>query len=195
MNRYLRIEDQHGIEVMRLCNPERLNAKTAQMQAELNLAFTQAAANESVRAVVLCGEGDRAFCAGVDLSGVEWSRQRGRQMSEADFALYQLIEKCPKPVVAAVCGYALGGGLDLVLLADYVIASDDAVFSYPEVALGLVPAFGLVRLPSLVGLARARDLVLTGRRFSAAEALAWGWSTKLCRWTMCWKQALQWRRN
>jgi enoyl-CoA hydratase/carnithine racemase len=132
--------------------------------------------NDSVRAIVLTGAGDRAFSAGADL--------KERQSMSDDDVRVQLdlyrselgaVDRCRKPVVAAINGAALGGGLELALCCDLRVAAAHAVLGLPETSLGIIPgAGGTQRLPRVVGEARAKELVLLGRRLDAGEALAWG---------------------
>jgi enoyl-CoA hydratase/carnithine racemase len=136
----------------------------------------EAAANPSIRAVVVTGAGDKAFCAGADL-------KERQGMSENDVrvqvGLYRSelgpLDRSPKPVIAAINGAALGGGLELALCCDLRVAAAHAVLGLPETSLGIIPgAGGTQRLPRVVGEARAKEMILLARRLSANEALAWG---------------------
>lgn len=130
----------------------------------------------SIRGVILTGSGERAFIAGADISAMrEMSPEQSREYTAATQELTAWIETLAVPVVAAVNGFALGGGCELAMACDYLFASENASFGQPEVALGLIPGFGgTVRLTQYVGVAAARELILTGRRIDAAEALRLG---------------------
>jgi enoyl-CoA hydratase/carnithine racemase len=153
-----------------------MNALSRDTLFALGASAREAQSNDSVRAIVLTGAGDRAFCAGADL--------KERQAMSDDDVRRQLdlyrselgaIDRSTKPVVAAINGAALGGGLELALCCDLRVAAAHATLGLPETSLGIIPgAGGTQRLPRVVGEARAKELVLLGRRLSADEALAWG---------------------
>ncbi len=135
----------------------------------------------SVRGVILTGAGERAFVAGADISAMrEMSPERSREYTAETQELTAWIETLAVPIVAAVNGFALGGGCELAMACDYIFASENASFGQPEVALGLIPGFGgTVRLTQYVGVAAARELILTGRRIDAAEALRLGLAARV----------------
>lgn len=126
----------------------------------------------SVRGVVLTGAGEKAFVAGADISSMrDMTPEQSREYAVRTQELTSWIETAPVPVIAAVNGFALGGGCELAMACDYIFASENASFGQPEVALGLIPGFGgTVRLSHYVGIAAAREMILTGRRIDAAEA-------------------------
>lgn len=130
----------------------------------------------SIRGVILTGAGPKAFVAGADISVMrDMTPAQSREYAEGTQQLTSWIETLPVPVIAAVNGFALGGGCELAMACDYIFASENASFGQPEVALGLIPGFGgTVRLSQYVGIAAARELILTGRRIDAAEALKLG---------------------
>ncbi len=172
----VRVAVEGGVATVALDRPDALNAVSTELARALAAAFEPLATDRSVRAVVLTGTGERAFCAGADLrerSGFDddaWFAQR-----EVFRRAFGAVRRCPLPTVAAVFGFALGGGCELALACDLVVAADDAVLGLPEVRLGLVPAGGGTQLlVRRVGRAVAKDLVLTGRRVDAAEALRLG---------------------
>ena len=171
-----RIERHESVEIWTLDGEARRNSITRAMLAELRSNLARAAGDRALRCVVVTGAGDKAFCAGADLK--ERARMSGDDVHafhEGLRAALRAIEEAPQPFVAALNGAALGGGLELALACDLRVASDAAQMGLPEVSLGIIPGGGgTQRLPRLVGLARAKDLVLTGRRISAAEALAMG---------------------
>lgn len=159
------------------------NAFDTRMATEMLTVFQALArASEGVRAVVLTGAGDQAFCAGADLKerrGMDdetWRRQHTvfEHMSGA-------VMDCPVPVIAAVDGAAYGGGCELMLACDFAYATTESRFALPEVAIGLIPGIGGTQnLPRRVGPARAKEIMLTGRPFTAEEALEWGLVNRLC---------------
>ncbi len=172
----VRLEVSDGVATVTLGRPEALNAISTALAVALAAAVEPLATDPAVRAVVLAGAGDRAFSVGADLkerAGFDdhgWFVQR-----EAFRRGFAAVRRCPLPTVAAVFGYALGGGAELALACDLVVAADDATFGLPEVRLGLVPAGGGTQLlVRRVGRSAAKDLVLTGRRVDAAEALRLG---------------------
>jgi enoyl-CoA hydratase/carnithine racemase len=172
MSEPVRVAVDAGVATVTLDRPEARNAISTELAIALAAAFEPLATDRAVRAVVLTGAGDHAFCAGADLrerSGFDdhqWFVQR-----EAFRRAFGAVRRCPLPTVAAVFGYALGGGLELALCCDLVVAAEDASLGLPEVQLGLVPAGGGTQLlVRRVGPAVAKDLVLTGRRVGAAEA-------------------------
>jgi nicotinate phosphoribosyltransferase len=159
-----------------LNRPEVLNAIDNTLARELTDACIAIAAEESVWAVILRGAGDRAFCAGADLKArrdftpAQWTEQRGLLRQ-----LFRALRTVPQPMIAAVHGFALGGGTELAMLADFIVASDDAVFGLTEVSLGIIPGGGGTQnLPRLIGRNRAKELIFSARRISAAEALELG---------------------
>jgi enoyl-CoA hydratase len=163
-----------GIGTIRLDRPK-MNALNTQVQEEIRAAALEASGRRDVRAVVVWG-GPKVFAAGADIK--EMADASYADMVDRSAALssaFTSVARIPKPVVAAVNGYALGGGCELALCADRRIAAADATFGQPEILLGVIPgAGGTQRLPRLVGPARAKDLVFTGRFVGAEEALAIG---------------------
>jgi enoyl-CoA hydratase/carnithine racemase len=174
MGEFVRLEIADGIGTIRLDRPP-VNALNDQVREEIAAAASSAAADDEIRAVILYG-GDKVFAAGADI----------KEMAEAGYAAMadrsgrlqatlSLVAAIPKPVVAAVTGYALGGGLELALAADFRVAGENARLGQPEILLGVIPgAGGTQRLARLVGPAKAKDIVFTGRMVRAAEALAVG---------------------
>jgi enoyl-CoA hydratase/carnithine racemase len=152
-----------------------MNALNAQVQVEIAAAAAEAGGDPSVAAVVLYG-GEKVFAAGADIT--EMAAADYARMSADSRRLQQSLSKVariPKPVVAAITGYALGGGLELALCADFRVAGEGARLGQPEIKLGIIPgAGGTQRLPRLVGPSRAKDIVFTGRMVPAPEALAMG---------------------
>ena len=164
------VEQTEGVTMIRLNRPEALNALNSQLLGELCAALDAAEADEAVRCVVLTGS-DRAFAAGADIK--EMSTKTYAEMFKQDFfgASARRIEQFRKPIIAAVAGYALGGGCELAMLCDFIIAAESAKFGQPEINLGVAPGIGgSQRLTRLVGKSKAMDMVLTARMMDAAEA-------------------------
>jgi len=174
MGDFVRLENDQAVAVIRLHRPP-MNALNVQVQDEIAAAAAQASADQEVRAVIIYG-GERVFAAGADIK--EMAEATYSQMAADTRRLqdaFTAVAKIPKPVVAAITGYALGGGLELALCADFRVAGESARVGQPEILLGVIPgAGGTQRLPRLVGPARAKDIVYTGRFVGAAEALAIG---------------------
>jgi enoyl-CoA hydratase/carnithine racemase len=168
----VRVDCSDGIATVTLDRPEALNAISTALAGALAAAFEPLATDPKVRAVMLTGAGERAFCVGADLKERGGFDDQGWLVQREVFRrAFAAVRRSPLPTVAAVFGYALGGGTELALSCDLVVAADDTVFGLPEVRLGLVPAGGGTQLlVRRIGRSAARDLVLTGRRVDAAEA-------------------------
>jgi enoyl-CoA hydratase len=159
-----------AVAIIRLARPEKLNALTLAMYEDLGRAFADVARDDGVHAVVLTGAGDRAFCVGADLNESIPALSSGRFDISAWDPAHLKTGGFYKPVISAVRGLCIGGGFELMLATDLRIAAEDAVFQFPEVNHGFVPAGGtLVRLTRQIAFAHAMEMLLTGRRFSAAE--------------------------
>jgi len=171
---FVQVETDDAVATIRLARPP-MNALNAQVQDEIAAAAEQVTAAESVRGVVIYG-GEKVFAAGADIKEMaEASYARMAADSRRLQAAFTAVAKIPKPVVAAITGYALGGGLELALCADFRVMGETARVGQPEILLGIIPgAGGTQRLPRLVGPARAKDIVFTGRFVGAAEALGMG---------------------
>jgi enoyl-CoA hydratase/carnithine racemase len=171
---FVRLEVADGVATIRLDRPK-MNALDVQMQEEIRAAAQEATDRDDIRAVVLYG-GEKVFAAGADVK--EMATMSYTDMVKRSGGLqsaFTAVAKIPKPVVAAVTGYALGGGCELALCADIRIAADDAQLGQPEILLGIIPgAGGTQRLTRLVGPAKAKDIIFTGRFVGAEEALAIG---------------------
>jgi enoyl-CoA hydratase/carnithine racemase len=179
LGEFVRVEAADGIATIRLDRPK-MNALSAQVQDEIGEAAAQVSADPAVRAVILYG-GERVFAAGADIKEMaELGYPEMNERSARLQAAFSAVAGIPKPVVAAVTGYALGGGLELALCADFRVLGESAKVGQPEILLGIIPgAGGTQRLPRLIGPARAKDLIFTGRHMSAAEALAIGLADKV----------------
>ena len=166
--------DRH-VACMVIRKPEKMNVLTPELMREFQEHCLRFMADSSLRVGIVTGEGDRAFCAGADIGSwlpfVEETRRHPERMPQTPLRGLTM----NKPLIAAVNGYALGGGAELALACDIRIASANAVFGWPEASLGILPRLGgTQRLPRLVGRSRALEILLTGRRLSAQEALAIG---------------------
>lgn len=177
--RCFNVSVQENWALVEMARPEKLNVIDQTMLLELKevLLSLQAA---RVKAVVLTGQG-KAFAAGADVAAMaEMDQGSAERFSSMGNSIFQLIEDHPAVFIAAVNGYALGGGMELALACDLRVASKKAAFGQPEINLGIIPGFGgTQRLPRIVGAARAKEWILTGRRFSAEEALAAGLVSKV----------------
>jgi enoyl-CoA hydratase len=164
--------EDDGIAILTVNRPDKLNALNAATVRELDGALRAARDDAGVRALIVTGAGEKAFVAGADIA--ELARMGpldGVGVSRAGQDTFRLLERMPKPVIAAVNGFALGGGLELALACHIRIASARARFGLPEVKLGIIPGYGgTVRLPRLVGRGRALELMLTGEMIDAQEA-------------------------
>jgi len=172
-----------GVLVVTLNRPDRLNAMNTAMMTEMRSLFTQLYVEPDLaNCVILTGAGERGFCPGADLkerdgmSDAVWRRQHAI-VEQFIRAMHQ----CPVPIVAAVNGVAMGGGLEIALACDFIYTADHARFAFPEVTRGIMPgAAGPQNLPRACGVRRAKEIVLTGQPFSAQEALRWGIVNFVC---------------
>lgn len=172
-------EVRDRVAVITLNRPDRMNTLGGTMKADLARAFFELARNDDqVRAVLVTGSGDKAFCAGADIKERATDVVRGTEYfvrQKATHELFRNIEEFEKPVLAAINGVALGGGLEIALCCDLRIAADHARFGLPEIKLGVIPAAGgTQRLPRLIGEARAKELILTADLVDAETALHYG---------------------
>lgn len=169
-------QPEPGIYLLTVNRPQALNALNAATLKELAQAAAQVAADAAARVLLVTGAGDKAFVAGADISEMrQLTADQARAFSEKGMQVMHALETLPVPVIALVQGYALGGGCELAMACDWIMASERAVFGQPEVNLGIPPGFGgTQRLARLVGRARALELITTARQVKADEALAIG---------------------
>src|SRR5512140_956857 len=167
---------QDRIATITINRPEKLNALNATAKAELRDLLTALKSDPSVDVVIITGAGEKAFIAGTDIKELtELNGESGKEFSAKGQEVFDMIEGLGKPVIAAVNGYALGGGCELALACHIRIASENAKFGQPEVNLGIIPGYGgTQRLARLIGRGRAMELILTGNQVDAQEALRIG---------------------
>ncbi len=165
-----------GVVVLKINRPKALNALNLATLRELRQALLALREDATARVIVLTGEGEKAFIAGADIAEMHTlTPADGVSFSQEGHAVAKLLEMLPKPVIAAVNGFALGGGTEMAIACDFILASEKAVFGQPEVGLGIIPGFGgCFRLVRSVGLPLAKELIYSGRRVKADEALRIG---------------------
>jgi enoyl-CoA hydratase/carnithine racemase len=192
MSEFVRMEVADGVGTIRLDRPK-MNALNTQVQEEIRALAGEVSERDDVAAVVLYG-GEKVFAAGVDIKEMaDMSYTDMVKRSTSLTSSFTAVARIPKPVVAAVTGYALGGGCELTLCADYRIAADNAVFGQPEVLLGIIPgAGGTQRLARLVGPSRAKELLFSGRFVKADEALAMGLVDRVVPAEQVYDEAVAW---
>jgi enoyl-CoA hydratase len=175
-NANIRIEKRAPLAIVTLDRPKALNALNAETLTELDLAFADLAADATVRVILLCGAGGRAFAAGADIRELAaLDADNARSFALRGQAIFRSIEALGKPVIACIQGFALGGGCELALACTIRLAADDARLGQPEVKLGVIPGYGgSQRLPRLVGRGAALRLLLSGSMIGAQEALQIG---------------------
>jgi 2-oxoglutaroyl-CoA hydrolase len=173
----LRLERDGDVATITLDVPDKMNRISMAARDQLARLFDELGRNDEVRVIVLSGAGDQAFTAGGDIPG--FLEREPEELSRLAWNV-AAAERCPKPVIAKLRGYALGVGLELALACDFRIAAHDAEVGLPEVKLGMIPGSGgTQRLARLIGLGRAKDMVMRGRRIGAEEALALGIVTEV----------------
>ena len=168
---------ENGIGQITINRPSKLNALNRATIQELHDAFENLESNSDVRVIIITGEGEKAFVAGADISEfASFTIQEGAQLAaQGQELLFNFIENLRKPVIAAVNGFALGGGLELAMACHFRIASDNAKMGLPEVSLGVIPGYGgTQRLPQLIGKGRAMEMIMTAGMVSAEEAFRAG---------------------
>jgi enoyl-CoA hydratase/carnithine racemase len=191
MHQTLLYREDGPIATIRLNRPEKKNSFNATMRQEMATLLDDLARNRAIRAVVITGGGD-IFCAGADISEMDGtaSADAAYQHAREFQVLFNQVESLPQPVIAAVCGWALGGGCELALACDFRVASDTARFGLPEIKIGAFPGGGgTQRLTRLIGVAKAKEMILTGDPISAEEALAIGLVMKVASKEKCLEEA------
>lgn len=175
------LEVMEGVATLTINRPEAMNAMTPGMLDELEAAVGRIVSAPDVRVAILTGAGQKAFMAGADIGAMrDMTPAAARELAVKAHRIYRAIECSPKPFIAAVNGYALGGGCELALACDIRIAAENARFGQPEINIGILPGFGgSQRLPRLVGKGRALEMILTGEMIDAAEAWRIGLANRL----------------
>lgn len=176
----LLIEQQGHICIVKINNPESLNALNSEILSELDIAFSEIATDDNIYCVIITGEG-RSFVAGADISQMKnMNAIEGKHFGEHGASVFRKIEKLRIPVIAAINGFALGGGCELAMSCDIRLASTKAKFGQPEVGLGITPGFsGTQRMARIVGIGKAKELIYTADIIDAAEALRIGLVNKV----------------
>jgi len=174
MYKTLKVDTSESIATLTIDRPEVKNALNLETVQEARAALAGLAADENVHVVIITGAGEAAFVSGADINDIR-ARGRDEGLAAINSSLFADIERFPRPTIAAINGYALGGGCELALACDIRIASDTARFGQPELGLGIIPGAGATqRLPRIIGLGRAKHLVLTGEIIDAKQALEIG---------------------
>lgn len=176
MNNIL-VTTDNKITTITINRPSKLNALNKETIAELSLAIDTAEEDENTRVIILTGSGEKAFVAGADIAEfADFTTEQGKELAaHGQESLFNKVENCSKPMIAAVNGFALGGGLELAMAAHFRIASDNARVGLPEVSIGVIPGYGgTQRLPQLVGKGRAMEMIMTAGMIDAATAHSYG---------------------
>lgn len=171
------VEEENNIATITINRPKKLNALNKRTIAELHTAFKELDEDGEIKVIVITGSGEKAFVAGADISEfADFSVAEGRQLAEeGQEKLFNFVENLSTPVIAAINGFALGGGLELAMSSHFRIASDNAKMGLPEVSLGVIPGYGgTQRLPQLVGKGRAMEMIMTAGMIDAKKALDYG---------------------
>ena len=179
--KYIQLEPQGDIAILRINRPEALNAMNLDVISELSKMIDIVAADESIKALVITGAGERSFCAGADISYmVNIDAMQAEKYATSAQDVINKIDRLEKPVIAAVNGFALGGGCELAMACDIRIASSNAKIGQPEVTIGIPPGWGgTQRLMRLIGPAKAKELIFTGKMITAEEAYLIGLVNKV----------------
>lgn len=177
------LQVENKVAKLSINRPKKLNALNRSTLQEIHEALTDLKADESVKIIVLTGTGEKAFVAGADIAEfANYSEKEGEDLAaKGQELVFDYIANFPKPVIAAVNGFALGGGLELAMAAHFRIASKNAKLGLPETSLGVIPGYGgTQRLPQLVGKGRAMEMIMTAKMISAEEALQYGLVNHVC---------------
>jgi len=175
----IKVDTSEGIATLTIDRPEVKNALDLATVGEIRAALQTVAANAEAGVLILTGAGDAAFVSGADINDIR-ARGRDEGLAAINSSLFAEIERFPRPTIAAVNGYALGGGCELALACDLRIAADTAKFGQPELGLGIIPGAGATqRLPRIIGMGRAKHLILTGEVIDAKQALEIGLVTAI----------------
>lgn len=170
-----------GVATITINRPKALNALNSAVMGEINAAITQCKKDDAIKAVIITGAGEKSFVAGADISQMATLRpQQAMAFMEFGIETFRMIETLPKPVIAAVNGFALGGGTELAMSCDFRFASENARFGQPEILIGLIPGWGgTQRLARLIGMGRAKELIMGGDQVNAQRAYEIGLVNKV----------------
>jgi len=173
---------EEGIATITFNRPEVLNALNEESLKELSHALDEISADEDIRVLILTGAGEKSFVAGADISMFPtFNVLKAKLFSEMGHNLMNKLQELPIPVIAAVNGFALGGGCEVAIACDFIYASENAMFGLPEITLGIIPGYGgTQRLPRLVGMNMAKEMIFTGKMIPATEAHFIGLANKVC---------------
>lgn len=170
-------KSENGIGLIKINRPDKLNALNNETIEELHQQFEEINHNNNVKVIIIIGEGDKAFVAGADIKEFSnFSKEQGKKLAKnGQVKLFNLIENFSKPVIAAINGFALGGGLELAMACHIRVASENAKMGLPEVSLGLIPGYGgTQRLAQLIGKGKALELITTAQMINSNQALEYG---------------------
>jgi enoyl-CoA hydratase/carnithine racemase len=167
-------ETRGKVAILTLDEPTKLNALSAGIRSGILEGLKKVDADDAIRVAVITGSGDKAFCAGADIGDLDFDPEKARGFLIAALEVLSAPENTRKPVISAVNGIAYGGGFELAMASDFIIASDRARFAVPEIKLGLLPGFAIVRLADIVGRAKAKEMSMLGDPISAEEACRLG---------------------
>ncbi|MBW2088738.1 MAG: enoyl-CoA hydratase/isomerase family protein [Deltaproteobacteria bacterium] len=176
------VQVKEGIATITFNRPEILNALNEETLKEFSNVLDEIHANEDIRVLILTGAGEKSFIAGADIKQfLTFNTLKAKSFSEMGRVLMNKLQELPIPVIAAVNGFALGGGCEVAMACDFIYASENAMFGLPEITLGIIPGFGgTQRLPRLVGESMAKELIFTGKMIPAEEAKNIGLANKVC---------------
>lgn len=172
---------ENGIFILTINRPDKLNALNKEVLSDLNKVLDEIEMNAEIRSAIITGAGSKAFVAGADISEfVSLEDSKAEKLAKKGQGVFNKIENCPKPIVAAVNGFALGGGCELALACHFIYASENAKFGQPEVNLGLIPGYGgTQRLTQILGRNRSMELLMSGNMITAKEAEQYGMVNKV----------------
>ncbi|RPH50206.1 MAG: enoyl-CoA hydratase/isomerase family protein [Desulfobacteraceae bacterium] len=167
---------EEGIGTIVFNRPKALNALNSELLEEFSCALEEISGNEDIKVLILTGAGEKSFVAGADITELaKFNSLEGKIFAKKGQSIISKLQELPIPVISAVNGFALGGGSEIALASDFIYASEKAVFGLPEINLGIIPGFGgTQRLPRLIGINKAKEMIFTGRMITASEALGFG---------------------
>ncbi len=167
-------EKKGAVVLLTLNEPTKLNALSMGIRDGLERSFVEIENDDEVRAVVITGAGEKSFCAGADISGLKFEASFVKTFLSEILDTLAIGERCKKPVISAVNGFAFGGGLELAIGSDFIIASEKAKFGVPEINIGLLPGFAIVRLGEIIGRQKAKEMSMVGDPITAQQAKEYG---------------------